>query len=965
MLLNLGSRLFQAGLALSLLGAPSLGRDPTGALVYFPSSQTVEGVPRWVQSYVFSVTADAPATMNVLVKPTNIPGGLVDGIVSEAIARSYVTVTPNTVTFAAGSLTRQISVTVDMPDLGATTDLLFAYSVQVTAGSEVDLNASTHTITARSTVPPSSGNPPVVTIGTPVAGQVFTYSLADLGQIPVPLQFQVVSAADAPISGVEVTLNGNQIIPTLAYSSNGSVADGTASLPILAAGTYTVVVEGYNDHGMAYDSHQFTVNVSGPPPSVAISLPVADSDFTYFVGGPPVVVPNSFSATTPQGTSLQSWQAVLTDPGAVSSAIQITPQVPNGRDATGSVQLALTTSGRYSLGVSASNQYGSASASTRFWINRITNPANQTVDAFQNATFTVSAAGRATYTYQWYRIRAGTVLLLANGGGYSGVTTSVLSVANVTGGMSGDRYYCMITPVGSTGTIRSADAVLTVRKLTPTVNYPTPLPVIYGTALSVVQKNATATYGGAAVSGTITYSPSSGVLPAGNQTLTASFVPTDTENYNSATGSTVLVVTKAVLTVTAENKTKVYGTVNPTLTATIAGFVNYETLATSGVTGAAGLSTTATVLSGVAGSPYSITASLGTLQAANYSFVFVGGLLAITPAPLEIRADNKTMTVGDSLPALTATFVGLVNGETTVPGVSLSTTAQANSPVGTYPISVTVGPVSNYSPISLVNGVLTIAPRTNTDVTISGVVFLDFGNASGLFNGLLDTNEPGLAGITVQLFRVGQATPIEVATQNGGAYSFTVSAGATYTLDVVEPAGMVPTTGVPITVSSSVTQNIGLALYLNAVRGLRGDGYSHGYWKNNIEKWIPGNSLRQSGMQEEPTNLQRYTNDIVGLYLSTPLCFGELTRVTALQILSSTDQLRLQLLASEYNYASGRLINSSRPLTFAFVAWGEFVLNDASSPTPIYNAAYRTYVKDWMDAFNNSHGGLVRGPMAR
>lgn len=48
-----------------------------------------------------------------------------------------------------------------------------------------------------------------------------------------------------------------------------------------------------------------------------------------------------------------------------------------------------------------------------------------------------------------------------------------------------------------------------------------------------------------------------------------------------------LTIGKAHLTVTADNKTKVYGAPNSTLTYSITGFVNGQTLATSGVTGSA------------------------------------------------------------------------------------------------------------------------------------------------------------------------------------------------------------------------------------------------------------------------------------------------------------------------------------------------------------------------------------------
>jgi len=86
----------------------------------------------------------------------------------------------------------------------------------------------------------------------------------------------------------------------------------------------------------------------------------------------------------------------------------------------------------------------------------------------------------------------------------------------------------------------------------------------------------------------------------------------------------------AALTVTANNQFKTYGSANPTLTDTITGFVNGDTL--SVVTGAASLSTTATASSPVGS--YPITAALGTLSAANYSFIFVNGTLSVTPAIL-------------------------------------------------------------------------------------------------------------------------------------------------------------------------------------------------------------------------------------------------------------------------------------------------------------------------------------------
>jgi len=85
----------------------------------------------------------------------------------------------------------------------------------------------------------------------------------------------------------------------------------------------------------------------------------------------------------------------------------------------------------------------------------------------------------------------------------------------------------------------------TAVRVTPTINWATPTPVTYGTPLSGAQLNATSS-----VAGTFTYSPAAGtVLGAGPQTLTATFTPTNTTNYTTATASVTLTVNQAMPTI--------------------------------------------------------------------------------------------------------------------------------------------------------------------------------------------------------------------------------------------------------------------------------------------------------------------------------------------------------------------------------------------------------------------------------
>lgn len=97
-------------------------------------------------------------------------------------------------------------------------------------------------------------------------------------------------------------------------------------------------------------------------------------------------------------------------------------------------------------------------------------------------------------------------------------------------------------------------------------------------------------------------------------------------NYSLSFVNGSLTVTKAHLSVAADNLTRNYGTANPTLTATVTGFVNGEN--SSAIYGSPQLTTTATPTSLLGN--YLITAAIGSLAAVNYDFVFSDGVLTVS-----------------------------------------------------------------------------------------------------------------------------------------------------------------------------------------------------------------------------------------------------------------------------------------------------------------------------------------------
>ena len=151
-------------------------------------------------------------------------------------------------------------------------------------------------------------------------------------------------------------------------------------------------------------------------------------------------------------------------------------------------------------------------------------------------------------------------------------------------------------------------------------------------------------------------------------------------NSLRAPASSTLTVTKATLTVTTQNATKVYGDANPAFTYVISGFLNNETVAV--VSGTANCNTSANSASPAGTFP--ITCSLGTLAATNYNFTFVPATLTITRAPLVLAGNDVSRLYGDANPALTGTIVGLKAGDKGT--ATFATAALSTSPVGTYPI---------------------------------------------------------------------------------------------------------------------------------------------------------------------------------------------------------------------------------------------------------------------------------------
>jgi hypothetical protein len=291
--------------------------------------------------------------------------------------------------------------------------------------------------------------------------------------------------------------------------------------------------------------------------------------------------------------------------------------------------------------------------------------------------------------------------------------------------VDGTNYYFVVTAYNASGLESDPSAEVSYRvaapapiPISPVVTWPLPSDLVYGTPLSAAQLNAAAN-----VPGTFSYTPSPGtVLPAGPaQALSVTFTPADTTNYTVCSQSVPLNVLRAPLTISAKDLSKAYGAAVPAVGGNYSGFVNNDSAAS--LAAPVSLTTAATAASHVG--TYPITPAGA--ASPNYSIIFVNGSLTVAPANLTISADNKSMAQGTTVPSLTATYTGWVNGDTPAclaTPVVLATTASSNSPAGAYPVSATGAASPDYS-ITFVNGLLTVtglpAPWQTADIGSVGL----------------------------------------------------------------------------------------------------------------------------------------------------------------------------------------------------------------------------------------------------
>jgi uncharacterized repeat protein (TIGR01451 family) len=303
--------------------------------------------------------------------------------------------------------------------------------------------------------------------------------------------------------------------------------------------------------------HNARSNASGAGKNYAISLAAtagATSNFNDLRASGTGGFTGVFSAV--DRTTLADWRtATAQDANSISSD----PQLVNPTGTAATVDLHIqATSPCVSFGtpvVAVTNDFDNDArdAAPDIGADEIPGANQATVTTPSSATGTYGGTVNlsATLSAAGSPLSGRTVNFTLNGNGVGnavtdGTGTATLNNASLAG-INAGSYPTGVGAsfTGSTGfSASSGTASLTVNQATPVITWGNPADIIYGTALSGTQLNATANTPGGFV-----YTPAAGtVLGKGNgQNLHVDFTPTDTTNYTNASKDVSINVLSAVL----------------------------------------------------------------------------------------------------------------------------------------------------------------------------------------------------------------------------------------------------------------------------------------------------------------------------------------------------------------------------------------------------------------------------------
>ena len=364
-------------------------------------------------------------------------------------------------------------------------------------------------------------------------------------------------------------LSNFRIAKQALYTSNftpptsdlGTTGNSAGGIPIITSNVQLLTLQNNNidDATGHYTGYITNHGVTSSGPTIFSIIPNSVNTATLTINQATPVISWAKPSAITYGTNLSAalstanLKAYLNSLSTVNGTLTGNFTINNGTSTV--TANSVLPAGSYTLseqfvptGLSTVNFTTNNSVTVPLIVNKATETATISGGSSQYITYTGSGIPvSATATY-------GTLTTL-----YGGSTTVPVAAGNYPLTFTTNNIDYSVSTTGS----------LTINKATPIVTWATPSSIVYGTSLSSTQLNATSN-----ISGNFTYSPASGILNVGTQTLNTTFTPTDTTNYTTNSSKYVLLnVTQAPSSFTFSNLNQTYTgtTLNATVTANAGG----------------------------------------------------------------------------------------------------------------------------------------------------------------------------------------------------------------------------------------------------------------------------------------------------------------------------------------------------------------------------------------------------------
>ena len=764
------------------------------------------------------MTNPATASTFAIILRWGIGAGAVIGSVDAVSGATSTFTTPSTFSGAVGTIfSNNVSVSIGGGNTAASSDYFITSSGTVTSttlgNGQSTTNAMPPGLNFKSSWVNNASTIGGVIYGTPTTAGSFPVTVTCVS----PGNAQLSQAITITISGVTTptapSITGQPVALNVAAGKNASftvTAGGTAPLIYYWSKNNVRLADGGNVAGSSTATLTLTGVSATDAGSYSVLVSNAVGTATSTAAALTVVLPPAIATQPAPQTQAVGASATFSVTATGSTPlnyfwIKNGAAIANGTKYSGVntsnlivATLATTDAGNYSVTITnlAGSVTSSVAALTIVSSPTITTPpANVSVIAGSNASFTVTAAGSAPLVYQW--LKGGTPL--ADGGNVSGSTTATLNLSAVS---AGDAASYSVTVSNSLGGVISPAATLTVAIPPAVTASPVGATILAGSNVTfTVTASGTAPLAYQWLKNNVKISgATSATLSLANVTIAdaANYSVTVTNAVGSATSAaaTLTVLAPPAITLQPANTTVAQGS-NVSLTVTASGTapLTYQWLKNSApISGATSnvLTLTAVTTNDAAGYSVLITNIVGNVTSSSATLtVLVPPTIVTQPASVTSVAGSNvsfTVTAGGSG---TLTYQWLKNGVNisgatsatlTLVNVSLTNAANYSVVVGNAASSVTSGTatLTVLSPPAI-----TSQPANATVAQSSNVTFT--------------VTASGTAPLVYQWLKNG--SPISGATSNVLTLTaVTTNDAASYSVVVTNIVGNIASSSAPLTV---------------------------------------------------------------------------------------------------------------------------------------------------------------------